>query len=105
MMVKFSVEALVQNKAAPMMTPLHQSDITRVFSVYLEAGKIKDCGCASPPEAIFQTIEGQGTIYLGDEPHEVKAGDVIICPVGVPHRLEANRGEDFRLLVVRPLKQ
>lgn len=90
---------------APMITVLHQSDITKIFSLYLPEGKIKDCGCTTAPEVVFQVVEGQGTIYLSGEPHEVNEGDVLLCPSGSSHRLEANRGSAFRLLVVKPLKQ
>lgn len=96
---------LIAKEDAPMMSVLHQSEVTKIFVLYLAEGKIKDCGCNTAPEVLFQVLEGQGTIYLAGAPHEVKAGDLLLCPAGSSHRLEANLGADFRLLVVKPLKQ
>ncbi|WP_438448243.1 cupin domain-containing protein [Gorillibacterium sp. sgz5001074] len=92
-------------KESAMMTLLHQSEMSKIFMLYLEEGKVKDCGCTTAPEVVFQVLEGQGTIYLNGEPHEVEAGDLLLCPQGANHRLEANRGAEFRLLVVKPLQQ
>lgn len=95
----------LNDKNAPMMTLLHQSQVTKIFSLYLTEGKVKDCGCNNVPEVVFQVLEGKGTIYIGGVPHETAEGEVLLCPAGSSHRIEANLGADFRLLVVKPLKQ
>ncbi len=32
------------------------------------------------------TIEGQATITVGDDTHEVKAGGIVVIPANTPHR-------------------
>ena len=38
------------------------------------------------------TIEGHGTITVGNEQREVKAGDIVVIPANVPHRF-VNSGD------------
>lgn len=90
---------------APMMNPLHISDVTKIFALRLEEGKVKDCGCGTKPEVFFHVVEGAGTIFLDDEPFTVKAGELVLCPQGSSHRLAADQGTAFGLIVCKPLKQ
>jgi uncharacterized cupin superfamily protein len=43
--------------------------------------------CHSAEEELFVVLEGGGTIFLGGEPHEVRAGSIVARPAGtrVPH--------------------
>lgn len=87
-------------------TLLHISENVKLFALRLAPGKRKECGCSGiPPEVVFQGIEGKGTIFLDNEPFTVKEGDVLLCPAGKTHRLAADKGETFGVLVFKPLKQ
>lgn len=39
-------------------------------------------------EEVYYFVKGSGTIFLDDEPHTVKAGDVVLIEDGVHHRVE-----------------
>lgn len=48
-------------------------------------------------------LRGGARIRIGDEVHEVKAGDVVYIPGGVPHSYDADDGEEpFEFLCVVP---
>lgn len=86
-------------------TILHLSEHMKFFSLRLAEGRVRECSMNVPPEVIFQAVEGSGTIFLNEEPFAMKAGDLLLCPSGKHHRLAANQGETFGLLVFLPLKQ
>ena len=44
-------------------------------------------------EEEWTIVKGQGCITLGDEKHEVCAGDVFIIPLGAWHRIQNNGKE------------
>ncbi len=47
-------------------------------------------------------LRGRASITLGDDRHEVEAGDVVFIPAGVPHSYEAKGDEPFEFLCVVP---
>lgn len=47
-------------------------------------------------------LRGAARITLGDEAHEVKVGDVVYIPAGVPHSYQATGDEPFEFLCVVP---
>ena len=47
-------------------------------------------------------LRGRARIGIGDEVHEVGAGDVVFIPAGTPHWYEAAAGEPFEFLCVVP---
>jgi mannose-6-phosphate isomerase-like protein (cupin superfamily) len=49
-------------------------------------------------EEIYLFTHGSGRMRLGDEEHAVHAGDCIVIPPGVAHKLWADDGEPLRLL-------
>ena len=49
-------------------------------------------------EEIYLFTDGSGRMRLGDEEQRVKAGDCIVVPPGVPHKLWADEGEPLVLL-------
>lgn len=51
----------------------------------------------SPYDAVVQLLDGQAEISIGGDPHQVKAGDCIILPAGVPHALKAK--EKFKMML------
>lgn len=48
-------------------------------------------------------LRGSARVRIGDEVHEVQAGDVVFIPGGVPHSYEADEGADpFEFLCIVP---
>lgn len=47
-------------------------------------------------------LRGRARIGIGDDVHEVAAGDVVFIPAGTPHWYEAGEGEPFEFLCVVP---
>jgi len=47
-------------------------------------------------------LRGAATITLGDEVHEVKKGDVVYIPAGMPHSYRAEGAEPFEFLCIVP---
>jgi len=54
---------------------------------------------SAPGDALVYVTKGQVTITIGDNEHvKVKEGELILMPVNIPHRLEAN--ERFKMMLV-----
>lgn len=49
-------------------------------------------------EEIYFFTAGSGRMRLGDDEAEVRAGDTVVIPPGVEHKLWASPDEDLRLL-------
>ena len=47
-------------------------------------------------------LRGRANITLGDQRHQVSAGDVVFIPAGVPHSYTAEGDEPFEFLCVVP---
>lgn len=47
-------------------------------------------------------LRGAARVTMGDDVHEVKAGDVVFIPAGVPHSYEACGEEPFEFLCAVP---
>lgn len=41
-----------------------------------------------PHEQITYVVEGRAIFFLGDTPHEIGAGDMVVVPPNVPHSLQ-----------------
>jgi len=48
-------------------------------------------------DAMVQILDGEAEITIGDEVFNLKAGETIIMPYGIPHGLEAR--ERFKMLL------
>lgn len=51
----------------------------------------------SPFNAFVQVLDGQAEITIGGRPARVRAGEIVLMPGGVPHRLDAV--EPFKMLL------
>jgi len=48
-------------------------------------------------------LRGSARVVIGDDVHQVKIGDVVYIPAGVPHTYQANAGDEpFEFLCVVP---
>jgi len=47
-------------------------------------------------------LRGRAHVVIGDDEHEVEAGDVVYIPAGVPHSYDATGEEPFEFLCVVP---
>lgn len=83
---------------------IHVSDVLKHFVINLKRGERKACGGAFHPEVSFFVVEGEGTIFIGDEAYAVKAGDLLVCPQGKSHAFTA-MSDKFSIFVSLPQKQ
>ncbi len=54
-----------------------------------------------PFDALLQVIEGFIQVDIAGEPHQVKAGDILIMPANRPHRLRAVERSKIILTMLR----
>jgi len=47
-------------------------------------------------------LRGRARVGIGDQVHDVRAGDVVFIPAGMPHWYQAQPGEPFEFLCVVP---
>ena len=52
----------------------------------------------SPFDAVVYILDGSAQIIIGGQPHEVKAGEMIIMPANISHALQAE--ERFKMLLI-----
>ena len=50
-------------------------------------------------------LRGEATVTIGDEAHQVKAGDVLFIPEGAIHSYENTGDEPFEFLCIVPNKE
>ncbi len=54
-----------------------------------------------PVDVFFYVIEGSGSIVIGEETHDVKATDVVLCPPNTDMSVKADKGVPFSFLNVK----
>ena len=55
-----------------------------------------------PYEEVFVTLEGEATFTVGDATIEVSAGQIVVAPVGVPHKFDNSGSGTLRLVDMHP---
>lgn len=55
----------------------------------------------TPVDVLFQVIEGEGTVTVGEESAVVTAGDIVYSPAHIPHALEASEETEFSVYVMK----
>ena len=55
----------------------------------------------APFDALVYLLEGAAEITVAGQPHEVKAGDIILMPAGQPHALKAVQNFKMLLTMIR----
>jgi len=89
------------NTITGLASPSRGASETMTYRISIPAGS------ALPPhrhdhEEVFHVVSGAMTSVLGEEGHEVAAGDTVIIPAGLPHRGFAGP-EGAELLVAMPV--
>jgi quercetin dioxygenase-like cupin family protein len=51
----------------------------------------------APFDALVQILDGEGEFTVGEQPHRVGQGRVLLMPANVPHAVKAN--ERFKMLL------
>jgi quercetin dioxygenase-like cupin family protein len=52
---------------------------------------------SAPFDALVQVIDGSARITIAENPYDLKAGDTIIMPAGIPHAVYAT--EKFKMVL------
>jgi len=55
----------------------------------------------SPYEAVVYMVDGEMEIKIGGNPHNVKAGEIIVMPTDIPHSLKANIKSKMLLTMIK----
>ncbi len=59
----------------------------------------------SPYDAFVYVLEGKGCIAIAQEEQDVKKGEFLIMPAGVPHALRAREPFKMMLVMIRPKRE
>lgn len=55
----------------------------------------------APFDALVQLLEGEATITIAGQSHQVKAGEILILPANKPHAVQAERRFKMLLTMIR----
>lgn len=55
----------------------------------------------APYDALVQVMEGEAEIRIGKENHDLKQGELIVMPAGVPHAVRAKTRFKMMLVMIR----
>jgi len=55
----------------------------------------------APFDALVHVLEGQAGVLIASDDHEVKAGQVLLLPAGIPHALRAHTSFKMLLTMIR----
>ena len=55
----------------------------------------------SPFEAVVYMVDGEVEITIGGEPHNVKAGEILVMPADIPHGLKATLKSKMLLTMIK----
>ncbi|MFF4240407.1 cupin domain-containing protein [Actinomadura geliboluensis] len=80
---------------------LSATDLTKVMLVGMEDGQ--EIPLHTPGvELALAILEGAGEVWVGDGPHAVAAGDVVVIPAGTTRGVRARGGRLVFMNVVSP---
>ncbi len=71
-----------------------------IVNLCLEPGEIVPSH-KTPVDVLFQIIEGNGSITIGEETQVVESGNIVVSPAEIPHALEADQGSTFSVYVMK----
>lgn len=55
----------------------------------------------TPVDVLFYVVNGKGTVLIGEESSPVEETDMVVSPKDIPHALNADRGAEFQVLVLK----
>ena len=55
----------------------------------------------APFDALVQVIDGEGEFIIGDRPHKVGEGQIILMPANVPHSVQGSKRFKMMLTMLR----
>ncbi len=85
----------IREVAGPVSLPTQNQSLAEAT---VPAGGATDQHFHRVSEEIYFFTRGSGRMRLGDDEAEVQAGDTVVIPPGVEHKLWAAAGEDLQLL-------
>ena len=56
---------------------------------------------SAPFDAVVQVLDGTAEIHIAGEPHEVKAGEMIVLPANIPHAVYATTAFKMLLTMIK----
>lgn len=77
----------------------HLQTLMFLAHAYIPPGEIL-IGHVDPMEEIYYVQTGQGRMQVGEEVCEVKSGDAVFAPIGMPHSVECTGNEPLRYVVI-----
>lgn len=80
--------------------PLFQSDRAVIMHLTLKPGDVI-APHPSPAGTCFFVLEGEGTVIIGSEKQDVRAGTVIECPPGQAHGWENRSPGTLKIIVFK----
>lgn len=84
--------------SGPAMTIVHESEFVKVINFNFKAGQGLPLHSHNiEGELVLTILEGTGEFLSADGKVPAKAGDVLVCPIAVPHGVGAQT--DMRVLV------
>ena len=72
----------------------------RLVNLILSPGE-KVRSHSAPVEVVFVVMEGQGSVIVAHEKHEIMPGQIFTCPADLERELSADSGTALNLLVIR----
>ncbi len=56
---------------------------------------------SAPYDALVNVIDGEASIFIGGERHQVKEGEMLVMPADVPHAVKAEMPFKMMLVMIR----
>lgn len=98
--ISFKDAPAVNNPHGVDARKIHGNDNVQVVHILLKAGEYLKKH-ATPVDAFFYVLEGDGIVEIGDEKQSVSKDMLIDSPQNIPHCLYNESNSDFRVLVVK----
>jgi mannose-6-phosphate isomerase len=80
---------------------LLDADYCKVKRLWVKPGQRPSYQYHHKRSEVWTVVAGSGIVVLDDEPRAVAAGNTIIVPVGVKHRIENTGSEDLVFIEVQ----
>ena len=81
---------------------IHGSAVTDIVVISLQPGESLKKHI-TPVDVLFYVLEGQGTVFIGDEQEKVQKDSLIESPKNIPHLLINDSNALFRVMVIKQL--